>query len=325
MTSPLIDIRNLSVEFTTDGELIIAVDGISFSCGKGQTTGIVGESGSGKSVTNLSILRLIPSPPGKIISGKVLLDGTAFPGNNGNRRAEIGFVPQVTALYPELSAIDNLKFWGGLYGLKGAALKERIDTVLRIVELSRRGKDKVETYAEGMKKRINMAAGILHDPKVVFMDEPTAGVDPQGRYAILGIVRELAAAGKTIIYTTHYMDEAERSPAIAILDLGRLVAAGTPAALAADIHAQVLVIGSDTPRKVSKLLAREDFVHSTAQIGNSLRVLVDRDLADPAPRAAAVIRSAGLHLDTCERVAPNLEDVFVTATQERMAQREPVE
>ena len=191
--------------------------------------------------------------------------------------------------------------------------------------LGRLMQQRAGTLSGGQRQRLALAACTLHAPELLFLDEPTSAVDPENRRAFWETLFDLVAEGATILVSTHYMDEAERCHGIAILDLGKLVAAGTPAALAADIHAQVLVIGSDTPRKVSKLLAREDFVHSTAQIGNSLRVLVDRDLADPAPRAAAVIRSAGLHLDTCERVAPNLEDVFVTATQERMAQREPVE
>ena len=133
---------------------------------------------------------------------------------------------------------------------------------------------------------------------------------------------DLSEAGTTILVSTHYMDEAERCHGIAILDLGHLVAAGTPAQLAEDIHAQVVVIEADQPRSVAKRLDREDFVHSTAQIGSSLRVMVDRDLGDAEGAIRAVLSRDGLALQRCERVRPNLEDVFVAATQERKAQRD---
>ena len=302
----MIEVNSLSKSF---GD-VHAVKSVNFSVSPGEIFGLLGPNGAGKTTTIHMMCGLLTPD-----SGQVLLDGTAFPGDNGNRRAEIGFVPQVTALYPELSAIDNLKFWGGLYGLKGSVLKERIDAVLRIVELSSRGKDKVETYSEGMKKRINMAAGILHDPKVVFMDEPTAGVDPQGRYAILGIVRELAAAGKTIIYTTHYMDEAQKlCDRIGIIDYGDILALGTFDELKEQVGEglQLYLRGEFTGGKLSRKLkdvTGGEVIHSGTGF---LAAVVESPEA--VGKFVAALKTDGIAIQDMKVKETDLETVFLKLT-----------
>ena len=163
---------------------------------------------------------------------------------------------------------------------------------------------------------------MLHKPELLFLDEPTSAVDPENRRAFWEILFDLVAEETTILVSTHYMDEAERCHAIAILDLGVLVASGTPDELADGIHAQVLVVESATPRKVSKFLDSQPFVHSTAQIGNSLRVMLDDDLEQAEQTINQVTAAAGLDLEACRLVRPSLADVFVAATQERKALRD---
>jgi ABC-2 type transport system ATP-binding protein len=313
---PAIRARGLGKRF---GDLQ-AVDKLDLDISRSQIYGFLGPNGSGKSTTIRMLCGLLTPTAGEI---SVL--GHAIPRDAEALKQKVGYMTQKFSLFDDLTVAENLGFMADVYTLPRARRRQRIGEAGERYRLGRLMQQRAGTLSGGQRQRLALAACTLHAPELLFLDEPTSAVDPENRRAFWETLFDLVAEGATILVSTHYMDEAERCHGIAILDLGKLVAAGTPAALAADIHAQVLVIGSDTPRKVSKLLAREDFVHSTAQIGNSLRVLVDRDLADPAPRAAAVIRAAGLNLDSCERVAPNLEDVFVTATQERMAKREPAE
>ena len=167
-----------------------------------------------------------------------------------------------------------------------------------------------------------LAATTLHEPELLFLDEPTSAVDPENRRAFWETLFDLVAEGTTILVSTHYMDEAERCHALAILDLGVLVAAGSPSELSDGIEATVVVVEAPEPRKTSKFLDQQAFVHSTAQIGNMLRVMVDKDMDDPVASTRSVLATAGLQVDACETVRPSLEDVFVAATQARKALRD---
>jgi ABC-2 type transport system ATP-binding protein len=162
----------------------------------------------------------------------------------------------------------------------------------------------------------------LHQPELLFLDEPTSAVDPENRRAFWETLFDLVAEGTTILVSTHYMDEAERCHALAILDLGVLVASGSPAELSDGIEASVVVVEAHEPRKVSKFLDQQAFVHSTAQIGNTLRVMVDKELDDPAETTRNVLMQADLPIEGCAKVRPSLEDVFVAATQARKAVRD---
>jgi ABC-2 type transport system ATP-binding protein len=310
---PAIHARGLAKHF---GD-VHAVDGLDLDIPRARIYGFLGPNGSGKSTTIRMLCGLLTPTAGEI---DVL--GHDIPRDAESLKQKVGYMTQKFSLFDDLTVAENLGFMADVYTLPRSHRQARIAEAGERYRLNRLMKQRAGTLSGGQRQRLALAACTLHNPELLFLDEPTSAVDPENRRAFWETLFDLVAEGTTILVSTHYMDEAERCHGIAILDLGKLVASGSPAELAADLHAQVLVILSDAPREVSKLLTREDFVHSTAQIGNSLRVLVDRDLEDPGSRAAAVIRKAGLSLHSCERVEPNLEDVFVTATQERMAQRE---
>ncbi len=202
---------------------INAVDGISFEVERGEVFGLLGPNGAGKSTT-ISIISTLIKPT----SGEVFFEGESISKNPKNIRQKLGIVPQDIALYPTLTGYENLKFWGNLYGLKGAGLKKRINEVADIIGLNGRLKDKVEKYSGGMKRRLNIGAALLHQPELLIMDEPTVGIDPQSRSHILDTVQKLSEQGITIIYTTHYMEEAEAlCNRICIMDEGNIIASGT--------------------------------------------------------------------------------------------------
>ncbi|MCB9847589.1 MAG: ABC transporter ATP-binding protein [Phycisphaeraceae bacterium] len=196
-----------------------AVDGVSLEIRPGECFGLLGPNGAGKSTTIAMIMGVLRPD-----SGSVTLEGAGDTSAAQARRA-IGLAPQALALYDELSAQENLEFFGRLYGVTGAALNKRVDELLRFVDLHDRRRSRVKTYSGGMKRRLNLAAGLVHDPDILLCDEPTVGVDPQSRNAIFDIVESLKAGGKTVLYTTHYMEEAQRlCDRVAIIDHGRILA-----------------------------------------------------------------------------------------------------
>ncbi|HEY6427511.1 MAG TPA: ABC transporter ATP-binding protein [Acidimicrobiales bacterium] len=200
----------------------LAVDGVSFDVAAGECYGLLGPNGAGKTTTISMVCGLLEPD-----AGEVTVNGA--PGGSMPARAALGYVPQDLALYPDLSARENLEFFGRLYGLSGATLSQRIGEALDLVGLGDRGGDGIGTYSGGMKRRANMAAGLLHRPSLLVLDEPTVGVDPQSRNAILETV---AGLGIAVLYTTHYMEEAAKlCRRVGIIDDGRLVAEGTPRAL----------------------------------------------------------------------------------------------
>jgi ABC-2 type transport system ATP-binding protein len=200
-----------------------AVDGVSFTVAKGEVYGLLGPNGAGKTTT-MSMLSGLLAPD----DGRILFDGIDLAGEPLKVKAQLGVVPQEPALYENLSARENLRFWGGLYGLTGASLSQAVDRVLELVGLTDRAKDPVKQYSGGMKRRINLALGLVHAPRAVLMDEPTVGIDPQARLNILEAVRQVASSGTTVIYTTHYLEEVEQlCDRIAIMDHGKILAEGT--------------------------------------------------------------------------------------------------
>jgi ABC-2 type transport system ATP-binding protein len=219
----MLDVRDLRKSF---GDLT-AVDGVSFSVGRGQILGLLGPNGAGKTTTVAMIAGLVTPDRGEVRIAGALLRGDTDP-----LKRRIGLVPQELALYDELSARDNLRFFGALYGLTGPALTQAMDAALALVGLADRGRDRVGTFSGGMKRRLNLAASLLHDPDILLLDEPTVGVDPQSRNAIFDNLEQLRARGKTLLYTTHYMEEAERlADRIVVVDHGRVIADDTLAGL----------------------------------------------------------------------------------------------
>jgi ABC-2 type transport system ATP-binding protein len=215
----MLDIRNLRKSFGS----LVAVDGVSFTLGPGQLVGLLGPNGAGKTTTVSMIAGLVT--PEK---GEVLIDGARLSGDTDPKKRRIGLVPQDLALYDELSARSNLRFFGALYGLAGSALDKAIASALDLVGLADRVNDRVATYSGGMKRRLNLAAGLLHDPDILLLDEPTVGVDPQSRNAIFDNLELLKSRGKALIYTTHYMEEVERlADRIVVMDNGKVIADDT--------------------------------------------------------------------------------------------------
>ena len=208
---------------------LVAVDDVSFSVEGGQLVGLLGPNGAGKTTT-VSIVAGLVTPD----KGEVLVAGAALRGDTDPKKRKIGLVPQDLALYDELSARANLRFFGALYSLSGADLDKAIAASLGLVGLADRARDLVKTFSGGMKRRLNLAAGLLHDPEILLLDEPTVGVDPQSRNAIFENLEELKGRGKALLYTTHYMEEVERlADRIVVIDHGRVIADDTLSGLQA--------------------------------------------------------------------------------------------
>src|SRR5499427_9117092 len=215
----MLTVKNLRRSFGP----LVAVNDVSFSIGRGELVGLLGPNGAGKTTT-VSMAAGLLTPD----RGEVLIAGHRLAGDTDPAKRRIGLVPQDLALYDELSARDNLRFFGALYGLRGRALDDAIRSALELVELADRARDAVKTFSGGMKRRLNLAAGLLHDPDILLLDEPTVGVDPQSRNAIFDNLETLKQHGKALLYTTHYMEEAERlADRIVVIDRGRVVADDT--------------------------------------------------------------------------------------------------
>jgi ABC-2 type transport system ATP-binding protein len=284
-----------------------AVKGVSFSIAEGECYGLLGPNGAGKTTT-ISMLCGLAIPD----EGEVTVDG--FQGGTLEAKAAVGYVPQDLALYPDLSAVENLTFFGQLYGLGGKELHARIGETLELVGLADRGKDRIGTYSGGMKRRANMAAGLLHRPKLLVLDEPTVGVDPQSRNSILETVGRLGIA---VLYTTHYMEEAARlCDRIGIIDDGQLVAEGTAEVLIATHGGKDKVHLSCDDASFDELSAaclELDNVHDVHEHEGNLELTTDHG---PAVLSAvvAVASRHGVDLTGVEVRAPNLEDVFLSLT-----------
>jgi ABC-2 type transport system ATP-binding protein len=219
----MLDIKSLKKSFGS----LVAVDDVSFSLAGGQLIGLLGPNGAGKTTT-VSMIAGLLTPD----RGEVLVGGKPHAGDTDPAKRRIGLVPQDLALYDELTARDNLRFFGSLYNLTGRALDDAIGAAMHLVELTDRLKDRVKTFSGGMKRRLNLAAGLLHDPDILLLDEPTVGVDPQSRNAIFDNLETLKRRGKALLYTTHYMEEAERlADRIVVIDHGKVIADDTLAGL----------------------------------------------------------------------------------------------
>jgi len=305
--------RGLTKEFGH----VIAVNDLNLDVPRSRVYGFLGPNGSGKSTTIRMLCGLLTPTRGEI---NVL--GYDIPREGEALRRKVGYMTQKFSLYEDLTVSENLRFMADIYTMPRAVRQRRIPEAVERYELGRLLRQRAGTLSGGQRQRLALAAATLHRPELLFLDEPTSAVDPENRRAFWEILFDLVAEDTTILVSTHYMDEAERCHSIAILDLGTLVAEGSPDRLADNIDAAVVVVDSSRPRDISKFLEQQPFVHSTAQIGNSLRVMVDIGLEQPAQSTAVAIAGAGLPLSGCEQVRPSLEDVFVAVTQARKAQRD---
>lgn len=309
MSEPILITKDLKKSF---GDLE-AVRGVSFSVLRGEIFSLLGPNGAGKTTT-ISMLSCLLNPT----SGTAVIDNYAIPRESKQVRQVIGIVPQEIALYEDLTARQNLTFWGHMYDMGGKTLKMRLDEVLEQVNLSDRADDKVKNFSGGMKRRINIAAGLLHKPKLLFMDEPTVGIDPQSRRRILDMVKELRDQGMTVLYTTHYMEEAEElSDRVGIIDNGRLIALGTQDELKKLVGEQEtlrLHFGEGHQANGDATLFTEiDGVLTTTAVNGEL-VLGVRQATAVLPGVVAQASSLGLQIRSIDIEEPNLEAVFLHLT-----------
>ncbi len=288
-----------------------AVDGVGFTIARGETYGLLGPNGAGKTTTISMICGILRRDAGDIrIAGQPMDPGaTAL-------KADIGYVPQDLAIYPDLSARENLDFFGRLYGLKGQDRRTRIDDVLAVVDLTDRAKERTGTYSGGMKRRLNIAIGLLHRPSLLVLDEPTVGVDPQSRNAILGSVEALSAAGMGILYTTHYMEEAERlCDRVGIVDEGRIIAEGTRRQLVAMVGGldRVTLVATGDLGAAATVLRALSGVREVTTADGRVDVLVE-EARRLLPRILEAVSNDGVTVRSVEVVEPDLESVFLHLT-----------
>jgi ABC-2 type transport system ATP-binding protein len=289
----------------------VAVDGVGFHIDRGETYGLLGPNGAGKT-TSISIICGLLERDG----GEVSVAGQAVDIDAVQAKAAIGYVPQDLAIYPDLSARENLRFFGKLQRMKGARLDERVAAVLELTGLADRADDRTDDYSGGMKRRLNIGIGLLHQPQLLVLDEPTVGVDPQSRNAILEAVEELRSGGMSILYTTHYLEEAERlCDRIGIIDQGRILAEGTRRELVAMVGQLDRVTLSATgslAAAAEALRGIEGVADATiADGGIEVTAQVARTLL---PRIIEVTSGAGASISAVEVVEPDLEAVFLHLT-----------
>jgi ABC-2 type transport system ATP-binding protein len=290
---------------------IEAVKGVSFEIGQGETYGLLGPNGAGKTTTISMICGLLARD-----GGSVTLDGVPIDVGAVAAKAGIGFVPQELAIYPDLTARENLAFFGRLYGLGGTVLRTRIEEVLELVVLAERGNDRTDHYSGGMQRRLNIGIGLLHRPRLLLLDEPTVGVDPQSRNAILESIAALGDEGMAILYTTHYMEEAERlCDRIAIIDGGEIRAEGTQKELVGLVGQKDEVRLAVTGDLVGAARAAGAVrgVASAAVKGEAIEVIA-ADAGRVLPRLLEAVEAAGAHIRGVELVTPDLESVFLHLT-----------
>ncbi len=291
----------------------IAVDDVSFEVREGETIGLLGPNGAGKTTT-LSMMSGLARPDG----GSVSFRGRLVQQDAGDLKRRVGLVPQDLALYDELSAWANLELFGGLYGLAGRTLAARADAALTLVGLAQRRNDRVKDFSGGMKRRLNIAAALLHDPELILLDEATVGVDPQSRNAIFDNLDELKRRGKTLVYTTHYMEEAERlCDRIVIIDHGQVVANDTVRGLYKLLpNSNTVEMQFDGPPPNDGLLASLASLQGISAVSRSDGgVKIDtQDFAMSLARALDLLAGQGLRVSSVQSGRTTLEDVFITLT-----------
>lgn len=305
----MIQVTNLSKSF---GELQ-AVKNISFKINKGEVFGFLGPNGAGKSTTINMMSTILQND-----EGSILIDEINLKEHPNKCKQLIGVVPQEISLYDEFTAYDNLLFWGSLYKISKKELKQRIDEILELIGLSDRKNDLIKNYSGGMKRRINIASAILHNPTVLFMDEPTVGVDPQSRNRIFEIVETLNKQGMTIVYTTHYMEEVERlCNRIAIIDNGEIIAQGTQSELQEQSKVKEsieITFSSISDEKVTALKEKLGMEISLNNNKISIACDVNKDLSN----IISICNEEKLSIEDLELKKVNLEAIFLNLTGKQL-------
>ena len=288
-----------------------AVDGVAFQVQAGQTVGLIGPNGAGKSTTVSMICGLLRPD-----AGSVELDGVAIGAGPSDVKRKIGFVPQDLALYEELPARENLRLFAALYGIKGAPMQARCEQVLALVNLLDRAGDKPSTFSGGMKRRLNIAAALMHDPQLLILDEPTVGVDPQSRNAIFDTLEKLKAMGRSLIYTSHYMEEVERlADHIVIIDHGKVLADESPAALYRRLPSQAALhveLGAAPPPALVDAIAALAGV--TRVVAGAASLAIELAASEDALPVMAWLHGQGCRPRHFATARTKLEDIFLNLT-----------
>jgi ABC-2 type transport system ATP-binding protein len=303
MTSIAVEVDDLVKTF---GDFV-AVDHIRFEVERGEIFGFLGPNGAGKSTTIRMLCGLLIPTAGK---GKVA--GFDLMNEPEKIKQVIGYMSQKFSLYEDLTVTENLHFFGGIYGLSGPLQKERENMILGMIELGERRDQLTRTLAVGWKQRLALGCSILHEPSILFLDEPTSGVDPISRRNFWNLIQQMGERGVTTFVTTHYMDEAEYCDRLALIYEGRIIALGTPSELKLRTIAQgILEVECDSLIAALDLLKKEPWVSESAVFGDSLHV-IGQEGVDPEQEITLLFQKHGIRLNRMERIRPSLEDVFVS-------------
>jgi ABC-2 type transport system ATP-binding protein len=288
-----------------------AVNGVGFHIAEGETYGLLGPNGAGKTTTISMVTGLLERD-----TGEVTVDGRPLTTKSVDAKRAIGLVPQDLAIYPDLTAKENLTFFGKLYEMSGSDLKSRVAEVLEIIGLTDRADDRTDEFSGGMKRRLNIGLGLLHKPRLLLLDEPTVGVDPQSRNAILESVEQLSGEGMAVLYTTHYMEEAERlCDRVGIIDLGEIKAEGTRRELVQMVgqHDRIRLQASGPREAAVEALASLPAVKEAGLRDGGIEMLVD-DAGEWLADILGKVSGAGVNVASVEVDEPNLESVFLHLT-----------
>jgi ABC-2 type transport system ATP-binding protein len=304
MSGSAIEVRGLSKKFGK----FTAVDDVSFDVREGEIFGFLGANGAGKSTTIRMLCGLLP-PSG----GTAVVAGCDVRTQPEEVKSNIGYMSQRFSLYDDLTVGQNIRFYGGIYGLKGETLRKRLDWVLGMADLTGREGSLTKTLSGGWKQRLALGCAILHEPRIVFLDEPTGGVDPLSRRNFWDLINRLSAAGTTVLVTTHFLDEAEYCNHIILINAGRLIASGSPSELkVTHITRPILEVRVAAGRIVEALetVRTCDWALETSVFGTSLHVMVEDESAGKR-LLAGTLTGAGIAVRHIERIVPSLEDVFL--------------
>ncbi len=308
-------IRNLDKTFR-NGKSLKAVDDVSFEVYQGEIFSLLGPNGAGKTTTISMLSGLLRPDNGKTAKSEIEIMGLSLLSDPLAAKSMIGVVPQDIALYEDLTARENLTFWGRMYGLKGELLKNRVEEVLELIGLTDRSRERISKYSGGMKRRVNIGVALLHKPKVIYMDEPTVGIDPQSRRSILDGVLDLRKQGMTVLYTTHYMEEAqELSDRIAIMDHGKLIAKGSHEELIKLIgqKARITLTINTTAEEIAETWRACKGVSNLVIEESRLIILAD-DSNKVLPSLFESAVQKNVRITSVDIQEPNLETVFLHLT-----------